>query len=1049
MRAACRPPARGREKNVAKQISTARKVGRVVKTVLKGVAALLCVGALVLSNAVIPGIISNLNMPRMITNILGYEQSWDNSGVNDEGLDLEYYKADYDSESIKAAEEALDKQIAAEGYVLLQNEGESLPLAKGTTLSFFSESVKSLASSQNMVSMIMGSKVDTSSLVSALDAHGLAVNQELLDFYTTGPGAAYAMGSGSISFGVSEDFSINECPLSELESAGVLDSAEGTTPVFVLRRVAGEGRDMPRSMYNHADNPEDQARTYLEPDSTELEILQYLNDNFDNTVLVVNTASALDLDFLEDMPNIKSVLFVPNTGTYGLDSLAGILAGDINPSARTADTFSGEPLASPAAQNYGDYQYLDENGELVGYNYVSYAEGIYVGYKYYETRYEDMVMGTGNAGDFSYAAEVTHPFGFGLSYTDFAWSDFSTAWDGDTCTATVTVTNTGDIAGKDVVELYAQSPYTDYDRANGIEKAAVELVGLGKTKLLEPGESQTIEITFDEEQLKAYDANGAKTYILDAGTYYVTAGKNAHDAVNNILAAKGYTTANGMDAEGNAAMVATYVPDNADVDTTTYAADTKTGVAITNQFDDAADDLTYLTRSDWTGTFPQHDGTPLEGTVSTWGNEINGEIDGQPAALLYVKEAPQELLDVLGSRDSGNPVDPTSISDEPVYGADNGLELIDMRGLSYDDPAWDQLLDQLTEEDYYYSIGMGGYGTGYLESVQKPFNLDADTAQGLIYGGTGMMFCTPVTVTQTWNTEIYTAYGEMIGNEALLGGANGWYAPSMNIHRTPFTGRNGEYYSEDGFLSGVVGSLEVSGAATKGVYATIKHFAVNDQENHRGDADVNGQGHLVTWANEQSIREIYLEPFEMCMKVDDVEISYLKDKGDGTYENATAEVPASMGIMTAFNRIGATWAGGHYGLISGVARGEWGFDGWIITDSAGNDSPVMDTMQMIEAGADSKLAQAENLINWDDFDASDPVTYHYGREAMHHLLYATANSNAMQGVMHGSVYKPGLQKIDAVRIALNVVGVAGLALIGFTGWRNHVKRKAERAEAAA
>ncbi|HBG3382925.1 TPA: glycoside hydrolase family 3 C-terminal domain-containing protein, partial [Clostridioides difficile] len=333
----------------------------------------------------------------------------------------------------------------------------------------------------------------------------------------------------------------------------VLDSAEGTTPVFVLRRVAGEGRDMPRSMYNHADNPEDQDRTYLEPDSTELEILQYLNDNFDNTVLVVNTASALDLDFLEDMPNIKSVLFVPNTGTYGLDSLAGILAGDINPSARTADTFSGEPLASPAAQNYGDYQYLDENGELVGYNYVSYAEGIYVGYKYYETRYEDMVMGTGNAGDFSYAAEVTHPFGFGLSYTDFAWSDFSTAWDGDTCTATVNVTNTGDIAGKDVVELYAQSPYTDYDRANGIEKAAVELVGLGKTKLLEPGESQTIEITFDEEQLKAYDANGAKTYILDAGTYYVTAGKNAHDAVNNILAAKGYTTANGMDAEGNAA----------------------------------------------------------------------------------------------------------------------------------------------------------------------------------------------------------------------------------------------------------------------------------------------------------------------------------------------------------------------------------------------------------------------------------------------------------------------------------------------------------------
>ena len=1017
-----------------------------VKTVVKSIVAVVLVGVLAFDIFGIPALINGLNMPRMINNIMGYEQGWDNSGVDSDGLDLEYYKADYDSESIKEAEEALDKQIAAEGYVLLQNNDDSLPLPEGTTLSFFGESVKNLSASQNIMSMYLGSPADTSALEGSLAAHGLSANQELLDFYMTGPGADYVMGTGSINFGADEDFSINECPLSELEAAGVLDSAEGTTPIFVLRRVAGEGRDMPRSMYNHADNPEDQAKTYLEPDTTELEILQYLNDNFDNTVLVVNTASALDLDFLEDMPNIKSVLFVPNTGTYGLDSLAGILAGDINPSARTADTFSGEPLASPAAQNYGDYQYVDENGDLASYNYVSYAEGIYVGYKYYETRYEDVVMGTGNAGDFDYASEVTHPFGFGLSYTTFEWSDFSTSWDGGTCTARVTVTNTGDMAGKDVVELYAQSPYTDYDRENGVEKAAVELVGLAKTQVLEPGASETVEIEFTEEQLKAYDANGAGTYILDAGTYYVTAGKNAHDAVNNVLAAKGYTTADGMDAEGNAAMVAEYVPDNTDVDVTTYAADTKTGTPITNQFDDAAGGLTYLTRADWEGTFPTHDGTPLEGVVSTWGNEINGEIDGKPASLLYVKEASAELLEQLAAYDSGNPVDPATITDEPIYGADNGLELIDLRGKDFDDPMWDDLLDQLTPEDYYYSIGMGGYGTGALESVKKPFNIDADTAQGLIYSGTGMMFCTPVTVTQTWNKEIYEDYGEMIGNEALLGGANGWYAPSMNIHRTPFTGRNGEYYSEDGFLSGTIGSLEVRGAASRGVYCTIKHFAVNDQENHRGDADVNGQGHLVTWANEQSIREIYLEPFEMCMKVDDVEINYLENSGDGTYENATTEVPASLGIMTAFNRIGATWSGGHYGLITAVARGEWGFDGWIVTDSAGNDSPVMDCEQMIEAGADSKLAQAESLINWDDFDESDPVTYHYAREAMHHLLYTTANSNAMQGVMHGSVYKPGIQKIDQIRIALGVVSVVGLGLIGFTGWRNHVKRKAERAE---
>ncbi len=1025
---------------MAKQISTARKVGRVVKTVLKSVVAVLLVALLVINNAVLPGIYSGFK--RMADNILGYEQGWDNSGVDAEGLDLDYYKTDYTTDTIKDAEKALDQQIAAEGYVLLQNEGDSLPLEKGTTLSFFGESVKSLANSQNMLTMVTGSSSDTSGLESALEAHGLSVNQELLDFYMNGAGKDYTLGVGSIGYGTDEDFSINECPLSVLQDAGVLGSAEGTTPVFVLRRVAGEGRDMPRSMYNHADNPEDQVKTYLEPDSTELEILQYLNDNFDNTVLIVNTASALDLDFLEDMPNIKSVLFVPSAGTYGLDSLAGILAGDINPSARTADTFSGKPLESPAAQNYGDYEYVDKDGNRTNYNYITYAEGIYVGYKYYETRYEDAVMGTGNAGDYDYSEQVTHPFGFGLSYTTFDWSGFSTSWDGDECTATVTVTNTGDVAGKDVVELYAQSPYTDYDRANGVEKASVVLVGFAKTDVLEPGVSQTVEITFDESQLKSYDENNARTYILDAGTYYVTAGRDAHDAVNNVLAAKGYTTADGMTADGNAALVATYVPDNAEVDTTTYATDTRTGEQVTNRFDAARGDAGTLTRADWVGTFPVHDGTPLEGTVSTWGNEINGEIDGQPASLLYIKEASDELLAQLESRDSGNP-DIQSWAGDMTYGADNGLELVDMRGLSYDDPQWDALLDQLTPEDYNVSIGVGGYGTQYLESVQKPFNVDADTAAGLIYGGTGMQFCTPVTVTQTWNQEIYSDYGEMIGNEALLGGATGWYAPSMNIHRTPFTGRNGEYYSEDGFLSGTIGSLEVRGAASKGLYATIKHFAINDQEDHRGDTT--GQMSLATWVNEQAMREVYLVPFEMCVKVGDVEISYVRDAGDGTYENATAEVPASTAVMTAFNRLGATWTGGNYSLITELLRGEWGFDGWIVTDSASSAGEWMDATQMIEAGGVSKLAQADSLAHW-TFDETDPVQYYYAREALHNLLYTTANSNAMQGVMHGSVYKPGTQKVEMLMMGINVVGVVGLALIGFTGWRNHVKRRAERAE---
>ena len=580
--------------------------------------------------------------------------------------------------------------------------------------------------------------------------------------------------------------------------------------------------------------------------------------------MILNTASALNLGWLEQFPNIKSVLFVPSTGRYGTDSLADIFAGEVSPSGKTVDTFEANSLNSPAAQNYGDYQYIDGDGNLTGYSYVSYAEGIYVGYRYYETRYEDAVLGQGNAGDFDYDSEVVYPFGYGLSYTTFDWSNYQASWDGTTCTVSVDVTNTGDVAGKDVVEVYAQSPYTDYDRANGVEKSAVQLVNYGKTKLLEPGETQTVSVTFDQDMLKAYDANGAKTYILDAGTYYVTAAHDSHDAVNNVLAAKGANVA------GDASRVSTYVPSNTDVDTTTYATDAKSGAEITNLFDDAKGDVTYLTRADWEGTFPQHDGTPLEGDVSTWGAEINAvDENGNPVSYAWGKVASPELIDRLKGLDSGNPVSDATITDTPVYGQNNGISLIDLRGKDYNDPMWNQLLDELSAEDYRELVGHSGYGSNFVQSIGKPFNIDADTAAGLIYGGTGMMFCSPVVMAQTWNQDLASAYGAMIGNEANIGGTTGWYAPSMNIHRTPFTGRNGEYYSEDPVISGTVASLEIKGAAEKGVYSTIKHFALNDQENHRGDGGIE-QG-CATWSNEQAIREIYVKPFDICMHVGTVD----------------------------------------------------------------------------------------------------------------------------------------------------------------------------------
>lgn len=1017
-------------------VSRARKVGRVIKTILKSVLVVVLAVAMVGVNVMLP----NSMISRMVNNIAGYQQSWDNSKANTAGLDLDYYKADYDKDSIGDAEKQLDRQIANEGYVLLKNDGNTMPFEQGTTFSFFGESVKNLTATQSVLTQFTGAKGNSNQLKDSFESRGFGVNQTLMDFYTKGAGSKYTMGTGSINFGAAEDFRINECPLSELESAdGVLDSTKDTVPVFVMRRVAGEGRDMPRSMYNHATSAEDKAKTYLEPDSTELEILQYINDNFDNGVVILNTASALNLGWLEQFPNIKSVLFVPSTGRYGTDSLADIFAGEVSPSGKTVDTFEANSLNSPAAQNYGDYQYIDGDGNLTGYSYVSYAEGIYVGYRYYETRYEDAVLGQGNAGDFDYDSEVVYPFGYGLSYTTFDWSNYQASWDGTTCTVSVDVTNTGDVADKDVVEVYAQSPYTDYDRANGVEKSAVQLVNYGKTKLLEPGETQTVSVTFDQDMLKAYDANGAKTYILDAGTYYVTAAHDSHDAVNNVLAAKGANVA------GDASRVSTYVPSNTDVDTTTYATDAKSGAEITNLFDDAKGDVTYLTRADWEGTFPQHDGTPLEGDVSTWGAEINAvDENGNPVSYAWGKVASPELIDRLKGLDSGNPVSDATITDTPVYGQNNGISLIDLRGKDYNDPMWNQLLDELSAEDYRELVGHSGYGSNFVQSIGKPFNIDADTAAGLIYGGTGMMFCSPVVMAQTWNQDLASAYGAMIGNEANIGGTTGWYAPSMNIHRTPFTGRNGEYYSEDPVISGTVASLEIKGAAEKGVYSTIKHFALNDQENHRGDGGIE-QG-CATWSNEQAIREIYVKPFDICMHVGTVDENYVEQGADGSYSMATTKVDACQAIMSAFNRVGATWAGGNYALLTGLARNEWGFNGWIVTDSANSAAPYMDSSQMIRAGGDSRLRSNENNYQYDENNSAE---YHYAREAIHHLLYVTANSKAMEGAMPGSAYAPGLQAVDKVRIGVTAGGAAVIALVFWTGWRNHKKRAAERAAAAA
>ena len=924
--------------------------------------------------------------------------------LENEDENAQYYTSDFDSvDDMVAYGEDLCQRVEAEGATLLMNENNALPLKEGSKVSTFSNSSVNLVYGGTGSGNIDASTADT--WKDALEKSGFSVNEKLWDFYESGDGSSYGSDRGGVVTKTSATTS--EVPWN-VYTDDVKKSVEkyGDAALAMISRVGGEGSD--------ASYAED---NYLALDENEKEMLSNLaqmkkDGKIKKVVLLINSANALQVDFLKDNTyDIDAALWIGDVGISGINAVADILAGKVNPSGSLVDTYCYDNYSSPAMANFTPVQYEGYKEGLIpdsADTYMVYQEGIYVGYKYYETRYEDAVMKSGNAGDYTYSDTVAYPFGYGLSYTTFDWSNMQTTWSGDECTVTVDVENTGDMAGKDVVEIYAQSPYTEYDKANGVEKASVQLVAYGKTSELAPGEKETVTCTFSKEQLKAYDENGAETYIFDAGDYYITAAANAHAAINNILAAKSEKPAQ------KAEFVSVYTPDNTDTDVTTYATDSYSGVTITNQLQDCKADVTYLTRSDWEGTFPTHDGEA--GTqISTWGNEINGE-DG--VSYTYVKTASDDLIAELDSFSSGTDVAPETLADtQIVYGADNGLTLINMRGLDFDDPLWDDLLDELTADEIYNTIGVSGYGIEYIDSVEKPFNIDADTAAGLLYGGTGAMFPNAMTLAQTWNLDLASEYGTMIGNEGLLGGADGWYAPSMNIHRTPYSGRNGEYYSEDAFLSGAVASREVYGAASKGMYTYIKHFAFNDQENHRGDRD--GQFSVATWFNEQSAREIYLVPFEMCMKAGDVTLNYVEKQKDGTYANASKQIRASQGVMTSFNRAGATWAGGDYGLITGILRNEWAFDGIVMTDNA-NTGVFMDGYQMTEAGADVKLTSLPASARY-NFDKSDPATYYYARQAMHRVLYTIANSKSMNGAMPGSQIKDGMRISDKIKLAIDII----------------------------
>ncbi len=843
---------------------------------------------------------------------------------------------------------ALSEEIEGEGIVLLRNNG-ALPLSPDCRVSCFSQSsVDFIYGSFGGSGAIDTSKVDT--LKTALEAKRITVNPLLWNFYVGRP--AYRRVTGGLAGGTSKNpnrWAINEVPYSAYPDNVIASYREySDAAIVVISRTGCENGDLPTDLsYWDKSN----SGSILELDATERELLKNVRGNFGKVIVLLNTGNAMECGFLEEF-GIDACLWVGGVGQYGLAAVADALLGNINPSGRAVDTYAYDAFSSPAMQNWGNFAYVQGRSET-GHHYVAYSEGVYVGYKYYETRYEDRFLAPDRAGDFDYAKTVQFPFGYGLSYTTFAWSGFSAKKQGDDIEIKVTVKNMGDRTGKDVVEVYYQSPYTDYDRRNRIEKPSVKLGAFFKTDALAPGDSQEVTLVFPIEQMKSYDAYGKGTYTLESSEeYFVTAARDAHAAIDNILSAKGYRTA------GDAAFARKLsFPEE------TYRTDSYSGNEVTNLFDGCeGEDVIYLSRSDWR----QMDENGLR-----YGTPFTKDGDGQT----YCREIAPELkaeLERVGYEASGAPQEEFSM---PTVNSMGDLSLIQLKGKDFDDAGWDLLLDQVTVQEMVRLAKLSGYKMDEMTSVGKPYATDADgpsawnsfIGNGLNAGG----FPYEVVLASTWNSALAERMGDAMGelclwakitNHDSAANLTGWYAPAMNLHRTPFGGRNFEYYSEDETLSAKIGAATVKGATARGVICYIKHFAFNEQETNRMTDNV-------VWSREQALRELYLKPFETAIK-------------EG----------GSLGLMTAYNRIGTTWVGGSYALLTGLLRNEWNFRGVVVSDYMDGDYENVD--QMLAAGGDAAL----NPVNNQKCTSDTAQALTYLRRATKHCLYATANSNAMNGI---------------------------------------------------
>ena len=896
-----------------------------------------------------------------------------------------YFDSKYSSiAELKAAGEAKVREVEGEGIVLLKNENDALPLKEGSKVSLLGVTV---------MDPVYGG---TGS--GAVDADGAP------NYYDVLTGAGYdVVDKPLLDYYVENEAKRNTYEIGEVRWKKVNKNhddtiGQGEDAIYVVGRVGGEGDDVTAEKEDALDGD------YLTLNEDERSILEGLKELKDDGAIrsitvIINSANPIGTAFLfEEDYGVDAALWVGSVGQTGLYAVGDVLSGKVNPSGSLPDTWWMDNKLDPVMNNFGSYVYANADkynfSALSAYGkYVVYQEGIYVGYKYTETRYEDVVMGTPNAGNFNYGSVVSFPFGYGLSYSDFAFSDVkaekSGAGQDAAYTVSVTVTNTGDAAGKKTVQIYAQKPYTEYDKQNQIEKAAVELVGYNKTRLLNPGDSETLTVTVPEYYLTSYDAFGTGAFILDEGTYYLTAAENAHQAADNILAAKGFGT------NGDTALV--YSFDQAfDKDTYAKAYGTKADVAPLfadadmNRYEGKGDnEIVYYSRSNWEGTV-----TP--GVVKL-------TMTDQMAADVVLDDA--DLPDAAGA-------------EFPTMGKNANLQLVNMMDYDYNDPAWDTFMDQLTYDEMAAVTLTGLRETVGVSSVGKPATIDHNGPSGVTQkysiGANGYASvnndpnkelkgtCYPCNgiIAATFNDKLAEEVGELIGEDAMWAGYAGLYGTGLNIHRSPYAGRVFEYYSEDGMLTGLIDTAETKGIQSKGVYVYNKHFVMNDQENNRAG--------IGTWVTEQALREIYLRAFELPIV------------------NAGAQC-----VMTGYNRLGVNWCGAYPELLINWLRGEAGMKGFAVSDMY--DASYMVPVHEIVAGndiPDGELDLASLSAYAPNGAKANAAVAQAMRESSKRVMYTVLHSRGMDGI---SEYTKVVSITPWWQTALNVaqwsfLGLSALAL---------------------